>query len=76
MPESAHWLTDFVDELAAFPVGVHDDAVDSTMQALNYFRERPGGIVQVGIIHTKETERELLWERAMTGEPMSEAEIA
>lgn len=76
LPESAHWLMDYLDELAAFPVGVHDDAVDSTTQALNYFRERPGGIVQVGIIHTEESERELLWERAMMGEPMSEAEIA
>jgi hypothetical protein len=29
------------DELASFPTGLHDDAVDSTTQALNYLRE-PG----------------------------------
>jgi predicted phage terminase large subunit-like protein len=40
LPESAPWLTEFVDELAAFPMGVHDDAVDSTTQALNYLRQQ------------------------------------
>jgi phage terminase large subunit-like protein len=35
------WLNDYVDELAAFPNGVHDDAVDSTTQALNYLRHQP-----------------------------------
>ena len=28
VPAGAEWLTDFVDELAAFPVGKHDDQVD------------------------------------------------
>ena len=42
LPESAPWLADFVDELAAFPTGVHDDAVDSATQALNYLRHRRG----------------------------------
>ena len=42
LPESAPWLYDFLDELAAFPMGVHDDAVDSVTQALNYLRHRPG----------------------------------
>jgi predicted phage terminase large subunit-like protein len=41
LPEGAPWLTDFVDELAAFPTGVHDDAVDSTTQALNFLRHQP-----------------------------------
>ena len=41
LPESAPWLNDFVDELAAFPNGVHDDAVDSTSQAINYLRHEP-----------------------------------
>ncbi len=41
LPESAPWLSDYVDELAAFPTGVHDDAVDSTTQALNYLRHQP-----------------------------------
>jgi predicted phage terminase large subunit-like protein len=41
LPESVPWLNDYVDELAAFPNGVHDDAVDSTTQALNYLRHQP-----------------------------------
>jgi len=38
LPESAPYLSTYVDELAAFPTGAHDDAVDSTTQALNYLR--------------------------------------
>jgi len=30
-----------LDELSVFPAGVHDDAVDSTTQALNYLRQPP-----------------------------------
>jgi predicted phage terminase large subunit-like protein len=41
LPESAPWLNDYVDELAAFPNGIHDDAVDSTTQAINYLRHQP-----------------------------------
>jgi predicted phage terminase large subunit-like protein len=43
VPESAPWLSDYIDELAAFPTGAHDDAVDSTTQALNYLRLNSGG---------------------------------
>lgn len=32
LPENAPWLADYVDELAAFPNGGHDDSVDSTTQ--------------------------------------------
>jgi predicted phage terminase large subunit-like protein len=32
--ESAFWLNEFIDEMASFPAGAHDDAVDSTTQAL------------------------------------------
>ena len=32
----------YIDELASFPTGHYDDAVDSTTQALNLFRERTG----------------------------------
>jgi predicted phage terminase large subunit-like protein len=35
LPEAAPWLSEFVDEMAAFPNGVHDDVVDSTTQAPN-----------------------------------------
>jgi predicted phage terminase large subunit-like protein len=43
LPESAPWLADYLDELAAFPTGAHDDAVDSTTQALNHLRLNSGG---------------------------------
>ncbi len=41
LPADAPWLNDFVDELAMFPNGAHDDMVDSTTQALNYLRQGP-----------------------------------
>src|SRR5579863_55111 len=49
LPESANWLTDFLDELAAFPVGVHDDCVDSMTLALGYLRlnSSQGGLMVV-----------------------------
>jgi hypothetical protein len=34
LPEFGPWLTEFIDEMAAFPSGVHDDAVDSSSQLL------------------------------------------
>lgn len=39
LPEDAPWLSDYLDEMALFPNGEHDDDVDSTTQALNYFRK-------------------------------------
>jgi hypothetical protein len=36
LPESASWLTDFLDEATAFPASAHDDMVDALTQALNY----------------------------------------
>ena len=34
LPEEAPWLADYLTELALFPMGRHDDQVDSTAQAL------------------------------------------
>jgi predicted phage terminase large subunit-like protein len=51
LPESAPWLNDYVDELAAFPNGVHDDAVDSTTQALNYIRHQPVHTVSITTVY-------------------------
>jgi predicted phage terminase large subunit-like protein len=44
LPEASDWTQDFVDELAAFPAGAHDDQVDSFTQAMNYFRENYTGV--------------------------------
>ena len=38
MSSAAPWLEDVLDELLAFPGGVHDDYVDTVSQALNYLR--------------------------------------
>lgn len=36
LPDGAGWLDAFVEELAGFPRGKHDDQVDALSQALNY----------------------------------------
>ena len=40
LPRDASWLGPYVDEILAFPVGKHDDQVDSTSQALSYLTFR------------------------------------
>jgi len=47
LPDLAPWLNDFIDEMAGFPTGTHDDAVDSTTQALNYLRHEEVFDVQI-----------------------------
>jgi len=44
LPESAPWLTEFLDEILSFPAFSHDDQVDSTTMALNWMRtpQEPG----------------------------------
>lgn len=37
-PADRRWADDLIDECAAFPNAPHDDQVDSTCHALNYFR--------------------------------------
>jgi predicted phage terminase large subunit-like protein len=39
LPKEAPWLAAYETELMLFPVGTHDDQVDSTAQALAYWRE-------------------------------------
>jgi hypothetical protein len=43
LPETAHWLADYLRELTMFPAGRHDDQVDSTAQALAWTKIRPPG---------------------------------
>lgn len=40
LPESASWLADYEHELLSFPLGAHDDQVDSTSQALEWLRSK------------------------------------
>jgi predicted phage terminase large subunit-like protein len=78
LPQSAPWASDFVEEMACFPNGAHDDVVDATTQALNYLRVKPElwAIVLGPSSFDRELDREALWEKAMLGYPMTEAEIA
>jgi predicted phage terminase large subunit-like protein len=41
VPQTAHWLADYLGELMMFPNGRHDDQVDSTAQALAWSKQRP-----------------------------------
>ena len=77
LPQSAPWVSDFVEEMACFPNGIHDDVVDATTQALNYLRVKPlrPSIVLGCLGFDGELDKEALWEKAMLGYPMSEAEI-
>lgn len=43
LPREASWLSAYVDELLGFPNRAHDDQVDSTSQALDYFQMRFAG---------------------------------
>lgn len=40
--EGAHWVNDFIDELADFPNAKHDDQVDSAVHALRWFAQGAG----------------------------------
>ena len=78
LPQSAPWLSDFVEEMASFPNGAHDDVVDATTQALNYLRVKPElwAIVLGPSSVDRQLDKETLWEKALLGCPMTEAEIA
>ena len=39
LPREAHWLADYLHELVTFPRGRYDDQVDSTAQALAWFKQ-------------------------------------
>ena len=77
LPQSAPWVSHFVEEMASFPNGSHDDVVDATTQALNYLRvrpQRPSILVGHSGFDGK-LDKEALWEKAMLGYPMSPEEI-
>jgi predicted phage terminase large subunit-like protein len=42
IPPQASWCDDFLDEVASFPNGIHDDQVDSLTQGLAYLRGKGG----------------------------------
>jgi hypothetical protein len=44
LPDGAEWVEDFINELASFPHGRHDDQVDAFGQGVIYFRNREFGL--------------------------------
>jgi predicted phage terminase large subunit-like protein len=46
LPENAPWLLDFIDELATFPNGAHDDQVDALTIFVNHVRKMTGQAFQ------------------------------
>jgi hypothetical protein len=39
IPETTSWLAEYLQELAVFPKGKHDDQADSTAQFLDWFKK-------------------------------------
>jgi predicted phage terminase large subunit-like protein len=80
IPESASWVSHFIEEMAGFPNGIYDDIVDATTQALNYLRVQPYLCsIELGYSdfgpRPGVLDKEALWEKAALGYPMSPAEI-
>jgi predicted phage terminase large subunit-like protein len=44
LPKEAAWLAEYLHELTGFPRGKHDDQVDSTAQALDWFKQAGSGV--------------------------------
>jgi predicted phage terminase large subunit-like protein len=82
VPESEPWVQDYIDELAAFPAGSHDDMVDSTTQALNYLRqlELSPSLAEIFLNVNSPMEQALdrdgVWEKLSMGIPITEDEWA
>ena len=68
LPQSAPWVSDFVEEMACFPNGTHDDVVDATTQALNHLRVKPEpwAIALGPSSFDRGFDREALWEKVNT----------
>jgi predicted phage terminase large subunit-like protein len=45
VPEHAPWIHEFIEELAEFPSGKHDDQVDSFSQAMSYMQGKQAKII-------------------------------
>ena len=57
VPHEAHWLDEYLHELAVFPRGRHDDQVDSTSQALHAMRNlgiKGEAYLEIALIGLKE----------------------
>lgn len=50
LPEKVSWLTDFLDEIIAFPNGTHDDIVDTVVMGLIHLREQENKQLRIYIV--------------------------
>jgi hypothetical protein len=80
LPESAPWVSGYIEEMACFPNGNYDDVVDATTQALNYLREEPL-LPPISLGYTTfgpnsgKLDKEALWDKAVRGIPLTPAEF-
>jgi len=58
VPDRAPWLAEYLHELTTFPKSKYDDQVDSTSQALDWFKQRDKGCL--GLIEFYESEKRKL----------------
>jgi predicted phage terminase large subunit-like protein len=69
IPRDALWISDFIDELAAFPRGTHDDQIDAVAYAAIELQSRH--------VHPRrakkreQSEDERIWDRVMAGKTPS-----
>jgi predicted phage terminase large subunit-like protein len=67
LPAQAYWLPEFLHELAVFPNGKYDDQVDSTSQALDWFKNNSTqGEYGLLVYHKREQEKENTAQQAAT----------
>lgn len=71
LPDAAHWRNEYLHELVTFPESKHDDQVDSTSQALQWFKQRPtslGWFEEMGkrAMAEAEAEKSATFERPIT----------
>jgi predicted phage terminase large subunit-like protein len=65
LPQGAPWLAEFLDSLATFPNGAHDDDVDSVSQALGWLS--PRRLPHQGLFDMYRLEAEALTARSAPG---------
>lgn len=61
-PAKAHWINDFILELAQFPHGAHDDQLDAFTQAMNYLA--PGGWSLLNTAHSQASRYDLDYKKS------------
>ena len=67
LPAQAYWLPEYLHELAVFPNGRYDDQVDSTSQALDWFKSNSTeGVYGVHEYHAREQKKIIAAHQAAT----------